>query len=75
MIAALGGEAMLHLRLNSRCVCRRAVRGSDHHAVTLLGPPARRRLFGLLDRFSQLEQFGHLNREGVGNITCRPQFF
>jgi len=26
-------------------------------------------------RFSQLEQFGHLNREGVGNITCRPQFF
>jgi len=65
LIAALGGEAMLHLRLNSRCVCRRAVRGGDHRAPSPLG---------LLDRFSQLEQFGHLNREGVGNISCRPSF-
>jgi hypothetical protein len=52
LIAVLGARRGF-ASLNSRCVGKRAARGRDSDlAVTLLWPPARRRLFGLLDRFS-----------------------
>jgi hypothetical protein len=54
IIVSPGSEAVSRLRLHFKCAFLRAVGSGDDLAVTLLGRLARRCLFGLMDRFSQL---------------------